>query len=325
MNSSQAPLPPEEDRLYLSVVAPCYNEESVIEELYKRVTSLCQKHGYSYEIVLVNDGSLDSTWEIHQQLCANDPEHMVAVNLSRNFGHQLALSAGLSVCRGERILIIDADLQDPPELLPDMLRKMDEGAEVVYGVRRTRYGDSFLKRTACTVFYRCLLLLSDYPIPLDSGDFRLINRRVLDALNSMPERHRFLRGMISWIGYNQVPIHYDRDSRFAGETKYPLRRLIALAIDGITTFSVKPLRLSFISGLGALLFSLLLFIYAIISWYFFPDAPRGWASLMVVVSMLGGMQLFVLGILGEYLGRVYEQSKSRPLFLIESIKRDSMQ
>ncbi|MEX2114359.1 MAG: glycosyltransferase family 2 protein [Pirellulales bacterium] len=305
---------------YLSVVAPCYNEQEVLPELYDRVSKVCRKLNKSYEIVLVNDGSKDTTWSMLRDLAARD-SHVVAVNLARNHGHQLALSAGLSICLGQRVLVLDADLQDPPELLPEMLAVMDQGVDVVYGQRRTRYGDSLPKRIACAVFYRTLRQLSDHPIPLDSGDFRLISRRALDILVSMPERHRFLRGMVSWIGFRQEPFLYDRDPRFAGETKYPLRKLIELAVNGVTAFSTKPLRLAIHFGLLSIMFALLLFVYSIVSWFIFPDAPKGWASLMGAVSILGGIQLLVLGVLGEYLGRLYEQAKGRPLFIVDRIYR----
>lgn len=305
---------------YVSVVAPCYNEQEVLPEFYRRVSATCAKLNQSYEIVLVDDGSKDKTWAILRELAEGD-SHVVAVNLARNHGHQLALSAGLSICSGDRIFILDADLQDPPELLPEMIAVMDQGVDVVYGQRRTRYGDALPKRIACSIFYRAMQQLSDHPIPLDAGDFRLISRRTLDVLISMPERHRFLRGMISWIGFRQEPFLYDRDSRFAGVTKYPLRKLIDLAVNGVTAFSTKPLRLAVHFGLLSIIFAVLLFIYSIVGWLFYPSAPQGWASLMGAVSILGGIQLLVLGVIGEYLGRTYEQSKGRPLFIVDRVYR----
>ena len=306
---------------YLSVVCPCYNESEVVEELHRRVTAVCRELKESYEIVLINDGSQDDTWDILQRLVSEDHQ-VVAVNLSRNHGHQLALTAGLHVCQGERVLILDADLQDPPELLPDMLKVMDSGVEVVYGQRRSRDGESWAKRASSSLYYRILTAMSDQPIPLDSGDFRLISRRVLDALESMPEQHRYLRGMISWIGLRQQPIFYDRDARFAGETKYPLTKMVRLAFDGLTAFSTKPLRFATYGGISSILASLLFLTYAIVSWLFFSGSPRGWASMMALVSALGGAQLLALGVIGEYLGRAYEQSKGRPLFLIDEILRN---
>ena len=246
----------------------------------------------------------------------------MAVNLSRNHGHQLALSAGLHFARGERILIMDADLQDPPELLPEMLRRMDEGVSVVYAQRRSRPGDAPLKRLFCAVFYRMLDRLADSRIPLDTGDFRLISRRVCDLILAMPERHRFIRGMVSWVGYRQEAILYDRDARFAGETKYPLRKLVALAVDGIISSSLKPLAFATVIGSIAASIGLLLLIYALYSWLFVGRTPQGWASLLVTVVLMGGLQLMVLGVMGEYLGRIHEQTRGRPMFIVDAVVRN---
>jgi len=320
------PPPPPIDRIaaqsapYLSVVLPCYNESQVIRETHRRIAAVCQSLDKPYEIVVVNDGSRDGTWAILLQIAKED-SHLVAVNLSRNHGHQLAISAGLSFARGERILIMDADLQDPPELLPDMLRKMDEGVEVVYAQRRSRPGDAPIKRFFCAVFYRLLDRLADAHIPLDTGDFRLISRRVCDQIVAMPERHRFIRGMVSWVGYRQEAILYDRDARFAGETKYPLRKLVALALDGIISSSLKPLMFATLIGSVTVFAGFLLLLYALYSWMFVGTTPPGWASLLITVVFMGGLQLMVLGIMGEYLGRIYEQTRGRPTFLVESVVR----
>ena len=225
----------------LSVVAPCYNEEAVLQAFHERLEPVCRSLGCSYEIVLINDGSRDATWARMSDLASRDP-HVVAVDLRRNHGHQLALTAGLSVCRGERILVIDADLQDPPELLPDMMRLLDQGADVVYGQRRKRAGETWFKKATANLFYRVIERLADVPIPRDTGDFRLMTRATLDLFLQMPERGRFIRGMISWLGGHQVPLVYDRDARAAGETKYPLRKMLKFATDAITSFSVVPLR-----------------------------------------------------------------------------------
>ena len=305
---------------YLSVVLPCYNESEVIRETHRRVAAVCRDLSRSYEIVVVNDGSKDDTWSQLRQLAQEDP-HLVAVNLSRNHGHQLALSAGLHFARGERILIMDADLQDPPELLPEMLRKMDEGVDVVYAQRRSRPGDAPLKRLFCAVFYRLLDRLADARIPLDTGDFRLISRRVCDLMVAMPERHRFIRGMVSWVGYRQEAILYDRDARFAGETKYPLHKLIALAVDGIISSSRKPLAFAMVIGSIAAALGLLLLLYALFSWLFVGTTPQGWASLLITVVLMGGLQLMVLGVMGEYLGRIHEQTRGRPMFIVEAVVR----
>jgi glycosyltransferase involved in cell wall biosynthesis len=305
----------------LSVVAPCYNEAAGLTELHRRVSAVCRRTiGDSYELVLINDGSSDGTLAVMAVLADSDP-HVVAINLTRNYGHQVALTAGLEHCRGDRVLIIDADLQDPPELLPEMMSLMDIGADIVYGQRRTRSGISWWKKTAMRIFYRLLRLLVDIDIPLDTGDFRLVSRRVLNILNMMPEQHRFIRGMISWMGLKQVPLLYDRDPRFAGESGYPFGKLLRLALDGITGFSVVPLRLASYFGLLTGLLGVAMLIYSVGSWFF--NAPAGWASQTTIILVLGSGQLLVLGIVGEYLGRLYIESKRRPVYLIERIIRRS--
>jgi polyisoprenyl-phosphate glycosyltransferase len=324
MNSNSSSLPLEKGAVssgpYLSFLLPCYNEGAVLPETYRRVKAVADALGKSYEIVLVNDGSSDNTLAQMLQFAQTDPT-LVIVNLSRNHGHQLALSAGLHYCTGERVLILDADLQDPPELLPQMLTLMDQGADVVYAQRRTRSGDALLKRIACAVFYRFLRRLSETPIPLDSGDFRLISRRVLDLILQMPERHRFIRGMVSWVGFKQVPFLYDRDKRFAGQTKYPFGRLLRLALDGVAASSTRPLALASYAGLLFAGAGLLLIVYALYSWLMVGKTPQGWTSLMIVVTVLGSVQLLVLGIIGQYLGRIHEQTRGRPLFLVEGVYR----
>lgn len=303
---------------FLSVVAPCFNEGKTLDELYRRLSAVCREvAGDSYEIVLVNDGSRDDTWKRMAVLAMRD-SHLIAINLTRNYGHQVALSAGLDHCRGERILIIDADLQDPPELLPQMLTLMNEGADVVYGQRRARHGETRLKTMLTRFYYRLLRRLVDIDIPLDTGDFRLISRRVLTVLKSMPEQTRFIRGMVSWMGLKQVPLVYDRDARFAGETGYPLRKLIALALDGITGFSIVPLRIASYFGLLTGALGLGMLIYTLGGWLF-AKAPVGWASTTTIVLIMSGVQLLVLGIIGEYLGRLYLESKRRPLYLVDTV------
>ena len=303
----------------LSAVVPCFNEEDGLPELHERLSRACREAaGSDYEIVFVDDGSTDRTWETIRDLARQD-EHIVGVALSRNHGHQLALTAGLSVCRGDRVLILDADLQDPPELLGEMMLLMDrEAADVVYGQRRTRDGETWHKKATARLFYRLLGKLTDVPIPMDTGDFRLMTRRALLVLQSMPEQHRFIRGMVSWIGFRQIPFRYDREKRFAGETKYPLRKMLRLAVDAITGFSTRPLRISLhLAGLLGLV-SVGLLGYTFVSWLYF-DAVAGWTSLMAVVLLLGCAQMLFLGIIGEYLGRLYTQSKQRPLFVIADI------
>ena len=307
-------------RPFVSFVLPCYNEGAVLPETYRRVRAVGEALGRPYEIVLVNDGSSDDTIAQMQTLAQHDPA-VIAVDLSRNHGHQLALSAGLQFCAGERVLIMDADLQDPPELLPQMLELMEEGADVVYAQRRSRPGDEPVKRLACAIFYRLLGRLSDTPIPLDTGDFRLISRRVLELILQMPERHRFIRGMVSWVGFRQVPFLYDRDARFAGETKYPFTRLLKLALDGIAASSTRPLALASYAGLLFAGASLVLIVYALYSWLFVGKTPPGWTSLMIAVTLLGSVELFVLGIIGQYLGRMHEQLRGRPLFIVKNVLR----
>ncbi len=288
----------------LSIVVPCYNEEACLTELHGRLSAAARQVTDAYEIVLVNDGSRDRSWEMMQALAVGDP-HLVAINLSRNHGHQLALTAGLDLSSGARILIIDADLQDPPELLPEMLAVMDQqGADVVYAVRRARAGETAFKRATAKLFYRGLSRLAEIDIPLDTGDFRLMSRRALDALLSLPEQARFIRGMVAWVGFRQVPIVYDRAERHAGETKYPLSKMVRFAFDAITGFSTAPLRFASHVGLALVGVSVLLLIYIAIA--FLAGATiQGWTSLMFVVVVLGAVQMFVLGMIGEYLGRLY--------------------
>ena len=307
-------------RPYLTFLLPCYNEGKVLPETCRRVKEVAAALHQSCEIVFVNDGSSDDTLAQMLQYAQRDPA-VVVVNLSRNHGHQLALSAGLQYCTGERVLIMDADLQDPPELAPQMLALMEQGADVVYAQRRSRPGDDLFKRVACAVFYRLLNRLSDAPIQLDTGDFRLISRRVVELLLQMPERHRFLRGMVSWVGFRQVPLLYDRDKRFAGVTKYPFRRLVSLALDGVVASSTRPLALASYAGMLFAAAGFALIIYALYSWWAVGKTPQGWTSLMIVVTVLGSVQLFVLGIIGQYLGRLHEQARGRPLFIVDSVYR----
>jgi len=305
--------------LALSVVVPCYNEEACLAELHVRIARAASLvAGDDYEIVLVNDGSRDRSWEIMRALAATDPR-LVAVNLSRNHGHQLALTAGLDLCSGERVLIIDADLQDPPELLPQMVEEMErQQADVVYAVRRARAGETAFKRGTAKLFYRLLSKLAEIEIPLDTGDFRLMSRRALDALLSLPEQARFIRGMVAWVGFRQVPIAYDRAERHAGQTKYPLARMMRFALDAVTGFSTAPLRFASHFGLWLVAASVLLIAY--IGFAFLTGrAIQGWTSLMLVVVVLGAVQMFVLGMIGEYLGRLYIEAKRRPLYIVSEI------
>ncbi len=302
----------------LSVVVPVFNEQEVIAETHRRLSGACAAAaGDDYEIVYVDDGSRDRTWLMLNEIAAGDG-HVVAVGLSRNFGHQLALSAGLELCRGERILMIDADLQDPPELVLQMMKKIDDGADIVYGQRTERLGETAFKRGTAAAFYRVLDRLTDVDIPQDTGDFRLVTRQVLEALKQLPESHRFVRGLFAWLGFRQVALPYVRQERFAGETKYPLKRMLRLAIDAITGFSTVPLRAALWLSMLGFVVALGIGAYAVGSWLFF-DTVRGWSSIVGVIALFASAQLLCLGILGEYIGRMFMQSKGRPLAIVREV------
>lgn len=304
----------------LSAVVPCYNEAEGLSELVRRLVKACESSaGLDYELILVNDGSTDETWTEIVRLSGERPQ-IVGVDLARNHGHQLALTAGLFVACGERILIIDADLQDPPELLPEMMKQLDAGADVAYGQRMRRSGETWFKTASAAIFYRILRRLTDAPIPTDTGDFRLMKREVLDVLLTMPEQHRFIRGMVAWIGFRQVPVSYERKTRFAGTTKYPLRKMIRFATDAITGFSVVPLRLSLYVSFGSVVVAMALGLYSLWQWFQGTTVP-GWTSIAIIVLAFGSIQMFCFGVMGEYLARIYAQSKQRPLFVIKTIHR----
>ncbi|HEX3989722.1 MAG TPA: glycosyltransferase family 2 protein [Acetobacteraceae bacterium] len=303
--------------MFLSVVAPCFNEADNLREFHRRVAAVCEGLG-AWELILVNDGSTDTTFDVIRNLVQRDL-HVTGVNLARNYGHQIALTAGLQFCTGEHILILDADLQDPPELLDEMLRLMDQqNADVVYGQRRARAGETWFKTRTAALFYRLMRRLVDIDLPMDAGDFRLMTRRTVAVLNNMPEQHRFIRGMVAWIGLRQVPLLYDREPRRAGETHYPLHRMIRLAFDAITGFSVMPLRLASLAGAGVGVIGLLLLTYTLVGWLT-GQALQGWTSMTSLMLILGGAQLMLLGIFGEYLGRLYIEVKRRPLFVVDRV------
>ncbi len=314
-----------QSRPVLSIVVPLYNEAGNVATLLERLTGVTERLSASVdcEIVIVNDGSSDATAAMVREQMAKR-RNIVLVNLSRNFGHQLAATAGLEIAGGDAIVLMDGDLQDPPELIDAFLERWRAGYDVVYAVRRARPGESRFKIFTAGAFYRLINRMTKIAIPLDAGDFRLMSRRVVEALRRSPERHRFLRGMVSWVGFNQTAVEYDRDIRYAGTTKYPLTKMIRFAMDGITSFSDIPLR--FASYLGFTV-SAAAFVYAlvVISFKLFslkpPAYTPGWASTIVAVLFLGGVQLMSLGILGEYLGRVYDEVKGRPLYLISDIER----
>ncbi len=313
------------DQPALGVVVPLYNEEGNVAPLVERIVAIMERLDGrpSYEIVLVNDGSTDGTREAIRRELAARP-NVVLVDLSRNFGHQLAATAGIEIARGEALVLMDGDLQDPPELIAEFVARWRSGYDVVYAVRRSRKGESAFKLWTAQVFYRLIKRLTKVAIPVDTGDFRLMSRRVVEALRRSPERHRFLRGMVSWVGFNQIGITYDRDERLSGTTKYPLPKMIRFAIDGITSFSDIPLRfasyLGFITSGVALLYALIVIGYKLLSLHP-PGYTKGWASTIVAVLFLGGVQLVSLGILGEYIGRIYDEVKGRPLYLVRDIER----
>ena len=309
----------------LSVVVPLYNEEGNVAPLLERIGGIVQRlpERPSYEIILVNDGSGDGTLARIREQMQRRP-NIVLVNLSRNFGHQLAATAGLDVAQGQAVVLMDGDLQDPPELIEQFLERWRQGYDVVYAVRRSRKGEGAFKIFTARLFYRLIRRMTNVSIPVDTGDFRLMSRRVVDTLNRSRERNRFLRGMVSWSGFNQTGVEYDRDERLSGETKYPLRKMLKFAADAVTSFSDVPLRLASYLGFTV---STAAFIYAIIIILFkairlgTPEYARGWASTMVVILFIGGVQLIGIGILGEYLGRIYDEVKGRPLYLIADIER----
>jgi glycosyltransferase involved in cell wall biosynthesis len=302
----------------LSILVPCYRDQANLAELHRRLKLVCDGLGSSYEIVMVDDGSPDDTWSEIERLAASDPR-VVGIKLARNHGHQLAVTAGLHSVRGERVLIIDSDLQDPPELLPEMMRLMDSGADNVYGQRLSRKGVPLWKKLAYKNYYRLLSSLAGCEIPPDTGDFRLISRRVVDLINEMPEHHRFLRGMVSWVGFTQVPLQYHRDARFAGESGYTISKLFRIAIDGITSFSIKPLRIASLLGLFFGLLCLIGVIYSIVGHLQGRTAVAGWTSLMSTILLVASLQFFVLGMIGEYIGRLFIEQKGRPLFIVDRI------
>lgn len=300
-----------------SVVVPLYNEEALLSKLHARVSQSLRQLSSPYEVVYVDDGSTDQTPVLLREWCARDP-HVIVVNLARNFGHQIAISAGLWYARGERVIVMDGDLQDPPEVILAFAAKCNEGFEVVYGVRQRRK-ESWIKRVAYHVFYRLLRWTAHIEIPLDAGDFCLMSRRVVDLLNHMPERNRFVRGLRSWVGLHQVGVPYERDSRFAGRAKYTVGKLCQLSLDGLVSFSFVPLRLAFYIGF-LVSASSFLGILVILWWRLTTKSQvAGFASLAIGILWLGGMQLLTIGIVGEYVGRIFEEVKQRPRWIVRAV------
>jgi glycosyltransferase involved in cell wall biosynthesis len=313
------------DAPLLSIVVPLYNEEGNVAALLERIVAIVASlpGAPSYEIVLVNDGSNDGTPAAIRAELSRRP-HIVMVELSRNFGHQIAATAGVEIALGQAVVLMDGDLQDPPELIEAFVAKWREGYDVVYAVRRTRKGESPFKILTASLFYRTIRRLTRVSIPVDTGDFRLMSRRVVEALKRSPERHRFLRGLVSWVGYKQTGVEYDRDERLSGTTKYPLSKMISFAIDGITSFSDVPLKFASYVGFAASAVALLYALYVIVCKVFSINPlayTAGWASTICAVLFLGGVQLVTFGILGEYIGRIYDEVKGRPLYLISEIER----
>jgi len=303
--------------MLVSVIVPCYNEEAVIRQTHRSLVAVLERlDDLEHEIIYVDDGSSDQTAEILQELQAGD-EHVRVVLLSRNFGHQIAVTAGLEHASGDAAVVIDADLQDPPEVIMEMVARWRDGYHVVYGVRTDRHGETAFKLWTARAFYRLMNRLSKIKIPLNVGDFRLMDRKVVDALLAMPERDRFLRGMVSWVGFEQVAVLYRRAPRFAGTSKYPLLKMIQFATDGVLSFSFTPLRLAIWTGFMAIGLAIAGIIYAVVLRLYTTDWVRGWASLFVAILLMSGVQLISLGIIGEYIGRIYGEVKQRPLYFVQ--------
>lgn len=302
----------------ISLVIPMYDEEEVARQCYERVKKcLVSITDYEHEIIFINDGSKDDTFTILSEIAKNDPTVKV-ISFSRNFGHQASVVAGLQHISGEAIVILDADLQDPPELIPEMLSLWEQGYQVIYGKRKARKGESRFKLLTAKMFYETLTRLSDVDIPKDTGDFRLVDRKVVDAISEMPEHNKFLRGLFSWVGYKQIPFEYERQERLAGKTKYPLKKMIKLASDGIISFSRKPLKLVGLLGIVSVGISFLILVYALISYFFkLNELSSGWTSLMVAITFFAGTQLISLWVISEYIGRIYDEAKQRPEYIIE--------
>ena len=300
----------------LSIIIPIYNEEGNIAHLYQRLVAVMHSIDVSYEFVFVNDGSADQSMQLIQALSQSD-DRVKYIDLSRNFGHQIAVSAGLDFACGNAVVIIDADLQDPPELINELYASWKAGYDVVYATRNKRKGESALKLFTAGIFYRLLRVLTSIEIPVDTGDFRLIDRKVVDALKNMPEKNKFLRGQIAWIGFNQTHVNYDRDERQYGKTGYTYRKMFRLAIDGITAFSDVPLKLVTVFGFLVSGLSFLVMLYALWSKFIAKDFVQGWTSTILCVMFVGGIQMIAVGIIGEYISRIHKDVRNRPLYLVK--------
>ncbi|MDR2570736.1 MAG: glycosyltransferase family 2 protein [Oscillospiraceae bacterium] len=306
-----------------SVVIPVFNEQEVIAEAYKRLTDVMVSMGEAYELVFVNDGSNDRTGQMIAELCANDASVRL-INFTRNFGHMSAITAGMEYARGQAIFIIDADMQDPPEIFPQMAAKWKEGYHVAYGKRIKRKGESVFKRMSAKFFYKFIRRMTSVDMPPDTGEFRLIDRKVCDAVNKLPEKSRYIRGLVSWVGFKQIPVEYVREERFAGVTKYPLRKMVTFAMDAVTSFSYKPLKLATMLGFSISLFSFLYILYVIYQRFFTEQTITGWASTMAAILFTQGIVLMILGLMGEYIGRIYTELQNRPSYIVmEIIEQDN--
>ena len=305
-----------------SIVAPIYNEIDNLSEFYRRIKEVMDSIGEEWELALVDDGCTDGSTEKIRELAKVD-KHVRPVIFARNFGHQIAVTAGLDYARGEAIIIIDADLQDPPEVVLDLIEKWHEGYEVVYAVRAEREGESWFKKMTAALFYRIIFRITDVKIPLDAGDFRLLDRKVVKVMNSMRERHRFLRGMASWVGFNQIGVEYKRAARYAGMTKYPFQKMLRLALNAVTSFSYFPLQVATYIGFVAAGFAILAIPVVIYMRITGSQAFFGQATTLISVLFLGGVQLISLGVLGEYIGRLYDEAKGRPLYIVREAPEDN--
>lgn len=299
----------------LSIIIPIYNEEGNINLLYERVSKVAKGITDNYELIFINDGSRDRSLPMIIALAQNDP-HVKYINFSRNFGHQIAVTAGIDHCKGEAVAIIDADLQDPPELISDLYAKLKEGYEVVYARRRSRAGDSFMKKFTAKMFYRVLARLTSIKIPVDTGDFRIIHRKIIEVLKQMPEQQKYLRGQIAWAGFNQTYIMFDRDERFSGSTGYTYKKMIRLALDGITGYSNLPLKFATVTGFIVSGVTFIVSLYALYARFIARDYVPGWTSLILAVLFIGGVQLISIGIIGEYMSRISANVRSRPLYIV---------
>jgi len=299
----------------LSVVVPIFNEEANIAVLYIRVRKVLDAMNISYELIFVNDGSKDQSIQLIEALALSNPS-VKFIDFSRNFGHQIAVTAGLDHSSGKRVVIIDADLQDPPELISDLYKKMDEDYQVVYARRKSRKGESFLKKLTAKLFYRILASITSIEIPVDTGDFRIIDRKIVDVLKQMPEQEKYLRGQISWIGFKQTYIEYERVERLGGTTGYTYKKMFKFAIDGITSFSDFPLKFASMAGFIVSFFAFIVMVYTLYSKFILKDTVQGWTSIMLSVMFIGGIQLICVGIIGEYISRIGNNIKKRPLYVV---------